>query len=519
MVLYISVELQFNLSLLQLEGYNYFTFLKTKYKNYKVAPINFSFIVILIVSSFLFNNIFIYLYFVYTLFYVFYCIYLLCKHKGIKRYICTKKIFRFYVVFYFVLLLSISMVIMSYINNLMTLLLICVTLSPYCVAIMSFVFILIFDIFLMKNYIKKSKSKIETNNVKIIAITGSYGKTSVKHILYEMLLKKYNVVMTPKSFNTPAGICKFVNGTDFRNVDYFIVEMGAKKCGEIKELCKIFKPQYGILTSIAEQHLDTFKTLGNIFKTKCELQDNIQENGLMVFNCFNEYVKKAQAKFSGDKICVGVSSDVWYENYSFNNGVPSFDIITKNDNDSLSSGFNCDVNNLSKISVDTKLIGEHNSVNIILAFALAKRLGVEEANIIDAISNLSPIESRLEVKRIANNVTILNNGYNSNPYSARCSLKVLNEYTLPKIVVTPGFVEMGKKQYELNYHFGKDIAKVANSVFIVNMVNKKALTNGLIDAGFNMTNVEYYNHFKDIDFSKLSNCVVLIENDLPSNYV
>lgn len=518
-MLYVSIELQFNLSLLQLENYNYFTFLKAKYKNYKVTFINFSFIVVLTVSSFLFNNIFIYLYFVYTLFHSFYCIYLLCKHKEIKRYIFTKKIFRFYVVFYLLLLLSISVVLVSYINDIMTLYSIYVTLNLYFVTIISFVNVLIFDIFLMKIYIKKSKNKIESNDVKIIAITGSYGKTSVKHILYEMLLKKYNVVMTPKSFNTPAGICKFVNETDFRNVDYFIVEMGAKKCGEIKELCKIFKPQYGILTSIGEQHLDTFKTLGNIFKTKCELQDNIQENGLMVFNCFNEYVKKAQTKFSGDKICVGVSSDVWYENYSFNNCVPSFDIITKNDNDSLSSGFDCGVNNLRKISVNTKLIGEHNAVNITLAFALAKRLGVEESNIVEAISNLSPIESRLEVKQIASNVTILNNGYNSNPYSARCSLKVLNEYALPKIVITPGFVEMGKRQYELNYLFGKDIAKVANNVFIVNMVNKKALTKGLIDAGFNMANVEYYNHFKDIDFSKLSNCVVLIENDLPSNYV
>ena len=94
--------------------------------------------------------------------------------------------------------------------------------------------------------------------------------------------------MTPKSYNTPNGICKAINEADLNNVDYLILEMGAKKKGEIKQLCRWFKPDVGVLTAIGLQHLDTFKNIETIFETKCELQNNLNGNGVMVFNCYNE---------------------------------------------------------------------------------------------------------------------------------------------------------------------------------------------------------------------------------------
>lgn len=497
--------MQINLSIIQLEGYNYFSYLKTKYKKFK--PLIFKLILLpfFVLGMIVFHKESIYIYGAYLTTEIIFAIYLY-KDNNIKRYLCTKKIFRYYVILFAIMFLSITLYLLSYNNGYVKVSLYFMTLICYFATIITLIINSIFDKFLMRIYIRKAKSKIKKNNVKIIAITGSYGKTSVKNILYGMLLKKYNVVMTPKSFNTPAGVCKFVNETDFSNVEYFIVEMGAKKKGEINALCKIFKPDYGILTSIGEQHLDTFKSIENIIKTKCELQSNV-DNGVMVFNDYNQYVKNADDLFLGKKKSVGTNLDVWYENYCFNNGNPTFDLIIK------------DLENKKSFSVSTRLLGEHNAVNICLSVAMAKILYVENCLLLEAINEQVPVESRLQVNKLDNNVIIINNGYNSNPYSASCSLRVLGEYNCKKIIITPGFVEMGKKQYELNYDFGRQIAKVVDAVYIVNKVNRVALSSGLEIEGFKECNMKYFKTFKDIDFAGFKDCVVLIENDLPTNYV
>lgn len=499
-ILYGIFELPYNLSILQLESYKFTQYLTTKYHQCKLNFIRLFFSVLACFLLFLKIKTFI-IFPVYFLVCIVLSIYISKKHK-IKRYIYTKRILRYIVVFILLSILAITIYLLSKTNNINKYCNMIMTISVYILYIMTVCLNGVFEKILSIFFIEKAKNKIKTNQIKIIGITGSYGKTSVKKFLYELLLMRYNVVMSPKSYNTLGGLCKTINETDLKGVDYLILEMGADKCGDIKSLCSKFTPEYGILTAIGEQHLKGFKTIDNVYKTKCELQQCLTGEKFMVFNCYNDLVKKASENYKGEKSCVG--KDIFINNFN-----------------SRCDGFSCDIKTLSgeMFGVNVPLLGFHNAINISLAIAMALRLGVSHDEIMAGLTNVRQVESRMEVIKRDNNVTILNNGYNSNPQTARCSLEVIKNYPSKKVIITPGFVELGKEQYKFNYEFGKEIAAVCNEVVIVNKANKFALFNGLKESGFDMDMVTFADHFGDIDFSGYNDCVILIENDLPSNYL
>ena len=116
-----------------------------------------------------------------------------------------------------------------------------------------------------------------------IGITGSYGKTSVKFILGTILQEKYQTLITPSSFNTPMGVTKIIRERLTPATQVFVAEMGARHVGDIKELCRLVHPRYGVLTSVGPQHLDTFHTLERIKNTKYELMDAVPADGCCFF--------------------------------------------------------------------------------------------------------------------------------------------------------------------------------------------------------------------------------------------
>ena len=126
----------------------------------------------------------------------------------------------------------------------------------------------------------------------VIGITGSYGKTSAKNFLYTLLSSKYNVLMTPESYNTTMGVVRTIREQLRPYHEIFIVEMGAKNPGDIREICELVRPKYGILTAIGEQHLETFKTIDNIIRTKFELADAIPADGAVFLNFDNLHIRQ-----------------------------------------------------------------------------------------------------------------------------------------------------------------------------------------------------------------------------------
>ena len=148
--------------------------------------------------------------------------------------------------------------------------------------------------FQKKRIIKKAMAKMRTlKKIKVIGITGSYGKTSTKEFLDVILSEKYRVIKTTGNNNTNIGVAKTVLNKVNDNYDYFICEMGAYKIGEIEEICGIVKPEIGILTGINEQHLDLFGSIENTVKAKFELIEALSKKGVAILNRDNKYIKSA----------------------------------------------------------------------------------------------------------------------------------------------------------------------------------------------------------------------------------
>lgn len=364
--------------------------------------------------------------------------------------------------------------------------------------------------FIRSGYIKRAKIKLKKMPSLIkIGITGSFGKTTTKHILNVMLSKKYSVCMTPHSFNTPMGLTKVVLKYLRRSDEVLIAEMGAKHVGDIKYLCNLIAPQHAVITAVGSQHLLTFGSVANIAKTKYELVDAI-EDGYIVFNGSNSGALSLYEKCDKNKILTGIEKKEAFCN------------ITNIKVSSSGSTFTLNIEN-NKIECNTKLLGMANIEDIAMSAALAYKLGVSVEDIASSIKELEPMPHRLELISGKNGVNIIDNSYNSSVESSKIALATLNLFdTGKKIIVTPGMVEMGNMEHDVNVEFGRNIAKVCDKVILVNKVNAEAIKEGLKAENFDEGNIFECESLKTASelFAKIatSGDTILFENDLPDNY-
>ena len=352
----------------------------------------------------------------------------------------------------------------------------------------------------------------EMPNLTVIGITGSFGKTSTKYILNQILAEKFNVLMTPESYNTPMGITKVIR-TSLKPIhDIFVCEMGAKQRGDIKELCQLASPQLGILTAIGEQHLENFHSLENIKRTKNELIESLPENGIAFLNKDNENIQTLPSPQNVKKaIYYGIEADnldYWAENLQ---QTSEGSIFTVRNQDGLN------------LTLQTKLLGKYNIYNILAAVSCAHELGVETDIIAYVVKNLKPIPHRLELKQSSKEVVIIDDAFNANPMGAKMALEVLqNMVGNKKILVTPGMVELGAKEYELNKAFGINATTACDYIILVGQKQTLPLQDGLQSQNYAKHKYYIAKDFKDA-FQHLQTIaqtgdVVLFENDLPDTY-
>lgn len=365
----------------------------------------------------------------------------------------------------------------------------------------------VFERFNNRRYEKRTEKHLaERSDLIKIAITGSYGKTSVKNFLNEILSQKYNVLSTPSSFNTPMGISKTVNMLD-QTHEVFIAEFGARRIGDIKNLMKIVKPNYTILTGINVQHLETFKTFENIKREKCRILE-VGDGTCVVNSDLKDIADSYVAKLNPipEVIYAGLdeNSDIYAKNLSVSKEGSKFDIVVGDD----------------EYRASTRIIGIHNVQNIILAVAMAVKLGVEMPYILNAIENLIPVEHRQQLLE-GNGITIIDDSFNSNPDGAKYALLTLGLFDKRKVVMTPGLVELGKREAEENYALGKRIADVADVVLLIGKERVDSIRRALKDSDFG-GEVAVYESLKDCenDFPNVLHVedVLLILNDLPDIY-
>ena len=383
-----------------------------------------------------------------------------------------------------------------------------IALLPFALILLNYLLFpiekIIYEVY--KNKAIKRLNKME--NINVIGITGSFGKTSTKMILNDILSVKYKGFATASSFNTPKGITKTINETESIFNDYFIAEMGARANGEIKELCDIVHPKYGIITSVGPAHLDTFKNIENITKTKCELLESLPSNGVIVLNKDNEYLRKYKPINKVKTLWFSLNdnkTDAYASDIKYSDKGSTFTLHIKKKN----------------IQVETSLLGKENIYNIICAALLATELGMSLKEIQKGISNIKTIPHRLELKK-AGNVTIIDDSYNSNPIGSENAIEVLKLMKSKKVIITSGMVEMGKDEEKLNYEFGLKMAGVCDRFYLIGKKRSKPIKKGIIEKNekadikvFNSFN-EAYNDFRK-DFAK-EKVTVLLENDLPDTY-
>ncbi len=361
-----------------------------------------------------------------------------------------------------------------------------------------------------KRYYNLTTKKLDRKDVIKIAITGSYGKTSVKEILKGILSVKYRVLATPASYNTPLGMSWAVKNLDSTH-DVFIAEMGAREKGDIKELVKMVKPTYGVLTGINNQHLETFKSIENIKDTKFELFEGLPENGKGFFSSENDGAIELYNRFNGNKVLAGGTGDKKQR-------VFATDIVVTQ----KGTYFTLNIEGEDPIKCVTVLLGKHSIDNICLASSVAYELGLTASEIAYGISRISSVYHRLEIIPNNKNIVIIDDSYNANEDGVKASMEVLKAFDGRKIVVTPGLVELGKREGVANYEMGKLLAKTADLVIVIGNHNAEMLVSGLIDGGMEKEKISFYKTLNKgneyLNSIIKEGDVVLFENDLPDNY-
>ena len=362
-----------------------------------------------------------------------------------------------------------------------------------------------------RKYIKEAKEIIASNKkMKIIGITGSYGKTSTKNIVSALLEQRFITVMTPKSYNTTLGVVKTIREEIKPYTEVFVCEMGAARLGEIKEICEIATPDISVITSIGPQHLTSFKSMENVQKGKYEIITYSKPNSIAILNVDNEYIKDGIEKYAKGKEVIeySLNGDTRYrvENIEMSDKGSVFDILEGD----------------YPIRVETKLLGKHNIYNIVCAVAIARELGMTNEEIRKGIKKIKPVEHRLELKMMGN-VLALDDSFNSNPEGSKAAVETLcmfkDKY---KVMVTPGMIELGDKTDELNEKLG-EYASSLDFVILVGEITTKAIVKGLKNKGFENYEIvnDIYDAFEKLQEMQIShqNLIALFENDLPDSYI
>ena len=306
-----------------------------------------------------------------------------------------------------------------------------------------------------KKFIKRAKQKLALSHIKVIGITGSYGKTSTKQILSGILSEKFKVLATPRSHNTPLGLALSINNNELDNFDVFIAEMGARNVGDIAELCDLCPPDYSIITGICPQHLESFLSLENIVKAKGEILVSTKQKAIIASDCFE-----------------------LFDNYPCKK--QKSDCISQVNCGSAGSTFTLTLGGES-VSAKTKLLGRHAVDNIALAAEIAFELGMTASEIAEAVEGLEFVEHRLQLIK-ANGVNILDDGYNSNIKGAAAAIEVLKYFDGSKIAVTPGLVELGILEESENRALGEKLVGL-DQVILVGDTLVQPVKEGYLSAG------------------------------------
>lgn len=345
----------------------------------------------------------------------------------------------------------------------------------------------------------------------VVGITGSYGKTSVKFITAEILRQRFSVLATPGSYNTPMGICLVVNEKLRPEHQVLVLEYGIRYAGDIRELCEIARPGIAVVTSVGVAHLETMGSVEAIAQEKGSLVSYAQPGAPAVLNLDDPRVAAMAARASGP---------VWGVSLA---GHPDAQITARNvryGRDGAAFVVRDDTG--TEATFRTRLLGHHNVLNILQGVAVGRILGLRLRQMVHAVARLEPVPHRLALRQ-EGPITVIDDAFNANPVGARNAVEILGQFTDGRrVIVTPGMVELGERQYEENRRFGEHMAAHVDLAVLVGAEQTRPIQDGLRSAGFPEE------HLKVVDSLFAAQAllkaylrpgdVVLYENDLPDQY-
>jgi UDP-N-acetylmuramoyl-tripeptide--D-alanyl-D-alanine ligase len=443
------------------------------------------------------------------------------SNKVKKKLVLTNRIKRIRLLSYILILVGVlNLFIISHLtlNALHTLLLIGIAsivmmqILPIFIVLSNY--LLSFNEKRLQNYfLTDAKRILQKYKPYTIGITGSYGKTSTKVILHEILNQTLGPTISPvKSINTLMGVTAYIRNNLKLFHKYAIIEMGAYSTGSISKLCDLIPPDSGIVTRVGIMHLERYGTVEKIFQAKSELPQAIPSNGIIVCNGDDPYCRK-MVKNHSKKVTLlyGYDNtkrdlDTWLDNITYTKNGSKFNIHFQG----------------NIYEVNCKILGKPLLSNILAAFTLACALGADPNHVISVIDNLEPYDNRLQLV-IREDYYELRDAYNSNPDGFKAALDVLENLDgTNKILVTPGMVELGNMQFEENKKVAEYAAKICDYIFVVGDTNSKAFLEGLKTANFEMSKALFIPLMKDALIKvmelKVKNDIILIENDLLDIY-
>ena len=312
----------------------------------------------------------------------------------------------------------------------------------------SLIIILIYPL----SYILKQKTikaaKIKIKNLpwlKIIGITGSYGKTSVKEFTFSIINPFFKTAKTERNNNSEMGVAKTVLIKDLKNAEIFIAEMGAYKVGEIQKICDITPPNIAILTGIDEQHNALFGGLENTKRAKSEILYFTAPNSIAILNYDNENVRELTWPENLSGITYGLAyggADVKGELLSLQNGWQTFKVLYEGQSQTFK----------------TKLIGEHNVLNILAALTVGLVLGKTLEVMREAVAALTPVPETMDLL-IQGRLSLIDDAYNANPTGVKAALKTLINFNETKVVILDDILELGREAKNIHLEIAKFLAE------------------------------------------------------------
>lgn len=361
----------------------------------------------------------------------------------------------------------------------------------------------------LSSFVGSASTKLQGCAPRVVAVTGSFGKTTTKNLIAGLCSGTFETLASPHSYNNRAGLARTVNENLTESVELLIAEMGAFQPGEIAELCGWVQPEIAVITALGPVHLERFGSEEAILKAKME----ITETAKAVVICI-DYPRLALAanelSLAGKK--------VW--RVSGSNFMADIAVKENEEGDFIVYSTQRRIGSLRKSEIPAG--------NLASAVAVALELGVGEEEIAARLGTLHPPANRLNLAIASSGVEVLDDTYNSNPTGARHALQVLSKRATPGkrvVVVTPGMVELGDRQFSENFQLGAIVAGVATDLLVVGLTNRKALIEGatsILDSKAKGPNIVALTKRDEAVSWVRSNLkpgdIVLYENDLPDHY-